>query len=92
MKSEEPRGGHKGGGCAPYLVGPSGVHRRTSSSYIYLRTPKRSEQEPKNLIPPLQPPVPMRSHLGACSGAPPEGVSITEGFYIIIIAPPIKCE
>ena len=26
----------------PYLVGPSGVHRRTSSSYIYLRTPKTS--------------------------------------------------
>ena len=36
-------------GCAPtptgratYLVGPSGSHRRTSSSYIYLRTPKTS--------------------------------------------------
>ena len=26
----------------PYLVGPSGVHRRTSSSYIYLHTPKTS--------------------------------------------------
>ena len=26
----------------PCLVGPSGVHRRTSSSYIYLRTPKTS--------------------------------------------------
>ena len=34
-------------GCAPYLVGPSVLHRRTPSSYIYLRTPKRSEQEPK---------------------------------------------
>ena len=46
----------------------------------------------KNLIPPPQPSVPTRSHLGACSGAPPEGASITEGFYINTIAPPMKCE
>ena len=46
----------------------------------------------KNLIPPPQLSVSMRSHLGACSGAPPEGASITEGFYIIIQAPPMKCE
>ena len=32
----------------PCLVGPSKLHRRTSSSYIYLRTPKRSGMEPKN--------------------------------------------
>ena len=31
----------------PYLVGPSELHRRTPSSYIYLRIPERSEQEPK---------------------------------------------
>ena len=55
----------------PYLVGPSGVHRPTSSSYIYPCTPKRSKQEPKP-IPPLQLSVSTRSHLGACSGAPPE--------------------
>ena len=46
------RGGHEGGGCpppgrAPCLVGPLLLHRRTSSSYIYLRTPKRSDTEPK---------------------------------------------
>ena len=46
----------------------------------------------KNLIPPLQLSVSMRSHLGACSGAPPEGASITKGFYINTIAPPMKCE
>ena len=46
----------------------------------------------KNLIPPPQPSVSTRSHLGACSGAPPEGASITEGFYINTIAPPTKCE
>ena len=34
-------------GRAPCLVGPSLLLRRTSSSYIYTRTPKRSEQEPK---------------------------------------------
>ena len=28
----------------------------------------------------------------ACSRAPPEGASITKGFYIIIQAPPLKCE
>ena len=52
-KSRSSRGDHEGGGClpptrrAPYFVGPSGVHRRTSSSYIYLRTPKRLGTEPK---------------------------------------------
>ena len=27
-------------GGPPYLMGPSELHRRTPSSYIYLRTPK----------------------------------------------------
>ena len=47
--SSNQRGGHEAGGAptlppgAPStLVGPSGVHRRTSSSYIYRRTPKTS--------------------------------------------------
>ena len=35
-------------GHAPCLVGPSGGHRRTSSSYIYLRTPKTSERQMKH--------------------------------------------
>ena len=34
-------------GRAPYLVGPSGVHRPTSSSYIYPRTPRTSEAPTK---------------------------------------------
>ena len=46
----------------------------------------------KNLIPPPQLSVSTRSHLGACSGAPPEGASIMEGFYIIIQAPLMNCE
>ena len=35
------------GGTPPYLVGPLLLHRRTPSSYIYLRTTKRSITEPK---------------------------------------------
>ena len=34
-------------GRATCLVGPLELHQRTSSSYIYLRTPKRTETEPK---------------------------------------------
>ena len=46
----------------------------------------------KTLFPPPQPFVPVRSHLGAFSGAPPEGALITEGFYINTIASPMICE
>ena len=51
--SEEPRGGQEIGGCpptgrAPCLMGPSSVHRPTSSSYIYPRTPKTSREPTKN--------------------------------------------
>ena len=46
----------------------------------------------KTLFPPPQPSVPMRSHLGAFSGASPEGALITEGFYINTIASPMMCE
>ena len=34
-------------GAPSTLVGPTLLHRRTSSSYIYLHTPKRIEGEPK---------------------------------------------
>ena len=34
-------------GAPPYLAGPLTLHRRTPSSYIYLRTPNRSGTEPK---------------------------------------------
>ncbi len=34
-------------GAPSTLVGPMLLHRRTPSSYIYLRTPKRSDTEPK---------------------------------------------
>ena len=52
-KSRSSRGLHEIGGPppigrAPCLVGHSGVHRRTSSSYISLRTPKTSKSHPKH--------------------------------------------
>ena len=90
------RGGHEGGGRAPWVRplprGPLGAPP-TYSFLLYIPTyPRMIKGEPKNLIPPPQLSVSTRSHLGACSGAPPEGASITEGFYIIIQAPPMKCE
>ena len=51
--SRNKRGGHEVGGAptpqgAPStLVGPLLLHRRTPSSYIYLRTPKLPDTEPK---------------------------------------------
>src|SRR4051812_13324693 len=66
---------------------------RTYSFLLYIHTyPQTIRYGAKNLIPPSQLSVSTRSHLGACSGAPPEGESITEGFYLIIIASLMKCE
>ena len=65
----------------------------TYSFLLYIPTyPQTTRYGAKNLIPPPQPSVPVTSHLGACSGALPEGASITEGFYINTIASPMKCE
>ena len=76
----------------PLPRGPLGAPP-TYSFLLYIPTyPRTIRTGAKNLIPPPQPSVSMRSHLGACSGAPPEGASTTEGFYIITIAPPMKCE
>ena len=56
--SRNQAGSHEVGGHAyplgapSTLVGPMLLHRHTPSSYIYLRTPKRSDTEPKKLIPP----------------------------------------
>ena len=60
---------------------------------LYIPTyPQTTRYGAKNLIPPPQPSVLVRSHLGAFSGAPPEGALITEGFYINTIASPMMCE
>ena len=47
-KSISNRGGHERVGRTPCLVGPSSGHRRISSSYISLRTPKTSREHPKH--------------------------------------------
>ena len=63
------------------------------SFLLYIPTyPENIQEHHETLFPPPQPSVPVRSHLGAFSGAPPEGESITEGFYINTIASPMMCE
>ena len=63
------------------------------SFLLYIPTyPQTIRTGAKNLIPPPQLSVSTRSHLGACYEAPSEGASTMEGFYIISIAPPMKCE
>ena len=65
----------------------------TYSFLLYIPTyPQTTRYGAKNLIPPPQPSIPVRSHLGAFFGDPPEGASITEGFYINTIASPMMCE
>ena len=59
--------------------------------YIYSYTTKTSGGATKTLPPP-QPSVPVRSHLGTFSSDLPEGDSIMEGFYINTIASPMMCE
>ena len=93
----EQRGGHEagrhaqGGRHTPTLVGPLWLHRPTSSTYIYSYT-RKHPGAPRN---PISTAATFCTHeipLGAFSGAPPEGESITEGFYINTIASPMKCE
>ena len=60
---------------------------------LYISTyPPNIQEHHENLIPQPQPSVPERSHLGAFSGAPPEGELITEGLYINSMASPVMCE
>ena len=78
--------------ACPLPRGPLGAPPMYSF-LLYIPTyPQTIRTGAKNLIPPPQPSVPTRSHLGACSGAPPEGASITEGLYINTIGSPMKCE
>ena len=74
---------------------PRGPHVAppTYSFLLYIPTyPQTIRYGAKNLIPPPQPSVPVRSHLGAFSGVLQEGALITEGFYINTIASPMMCE
>ena len=73
---------------------PRGAHVAPPTYFflLYMFTyPANIQEHHETLFPPPQPSVPKRSHLGAF-WAPPEGASITEGFYINTIASPMKCE
>ena len=60
---------------------------------LYIPTyPETIEEHHETLFPPPQPSVPKRSHLGAFSGVPPKGESITEGFYINTVGSLMMCE
>ena len=60
---------------------------------LYISTsPENIQEHHEKLFPPPQPFVPVRSHLGAFSGASPKGESITEGLYINAKASPMSCD
>ena len=77
---------------APHPRGPL-VAPPTYFFLLYIPMyPQNIISDHENLIPPPQPFVSVRSHLGAFVGAPPEGESTMEGFYINTIASPMSCE
>ena len=74
---------------------PRGAHVAPPTYFflLYIPTyPHTIRYGAKNLIPPPQPSVPVRSHLGDFFGDLPEGDSITEGFIILIGASPMMRE
>ena len=96
--SRKKRGGHEAGrracppGRAPH---PRGILAAPSTYFFLLYIPiypETNQEHHETLFPPPQPSVPVRSHLGAFSGALPKGESITEGFYINTIASPMMRE
>ena len=77
-----------GGGHAPTLVA-----QPTYFFLLYISTyPENIQEHHKNLIPPPQPSVSVRSHLGAFVDAPTEGESTMEGLYVISKALLMSCE
>ena len=66
-------------GARPHPRGPLAAPP-TYFLLIYIPIyPENIQEHHKTLFPPPQPYVPVRSHLGAFSGAPPEGESIKIG-------------
>ena len=79
-------------GRAPHPRGPL-VAPLTDFFCLYILIYIENIQEHhETLVPPPQPSVPVRSHLGAFSGSLPKGESIREGFYINTIASLMMCE
>ena len=96
--SSNQRGGHEAGGAPTSprrALHPRGPLVAPLKYFFLLYIPMYPGNiiyGAKTLIPPPQPSVPVRSHLGAFSGAPSEGALIMEGFYINTIASPMMCE
>ena len=89
--SRNNRGGHEAGGAPSTLVGPSLLHRPTSSSYIYPRTPKHlgAPQKPNSTAATFcTREILSWGLLWSFVG----GSLIMEGLYINSMAPPMMCE
>ena len=85
-------GAPQGIGREPHPRGPLAAPPTYFFLLYILLYPETNGESQETPFPPPQPSVPMRSHLGAFFGAPPEVDSITEGFYINTIASPMMCE
>ena len=90
--SRKQQGSHEAGGRAPHPRGPLVAPSTYFFRLYILIYPGNIREYHETLFPPPQPSVLMRSHLGAFSGAPPEGQSIMEGFYINTTTSPMMCE
>mgnify|MGYP005815415301 CR=1 FL=1 len=78
-------------GAPSTLVGPSWLHRPTSSSYICPHTPKISRST-RNPISTAATFCTQEIPSWGLFGAQLEGALITEGLYINSVAPPMMCE
>ena len=87
--TRRPRG--RGQVCPPPSWAPRSSTNVLLLLYILLY-PRNIRGSHKTTFTPLQPSIPVRSHLGAFSSDLPEGESITVGFYINTMASPMKHE
>ena len=98
LKSRTPRGGHKaegraqGGRRAPHPRGPLVAPPTYFFRLYILLYPENIQGSHETTFPPLQPSIPVRSHLGAFFGDLSEGESMMYGFYINTITSPMKRE
>ena len=88
--SRKQRGSHEagrraqGGRRAPHPHGPLVAPPTYSFRLYILIYPENIQEHHETLFPPPQPSVPVRSHLGAFSGAPPEGAPSPVAIFIIL--------
>ena len=96
-KSRNERGVHEAGAHLPPWACPPPrrplVAQPTYFFVLYMFTyPENIQEHHETLFSLPQPSVPKWSHLGAFSGAPPEGALITEGLYINSMASLVMCD